>query len=234
MEDAFIGTIMAVGYDYAPLGWLPCNGQLLPVQPYQALYALLGNNYGGVAGQTFALPDLRGYTVIGAGPSASPHPGTMPPVPLATSLGASTLNLATSAAAGLAIGAANLPAVPIGGPLDTAGLSAISTLSATTSGPGAPAPAAGAMLSASGSGAGGAAIYYVNPTPSTPLPVVALGDASVRTTIDGTATFTAAALGSGTPLPTVSVATTAAVPTMQPSLGLTYIICWQGLYPAPP
>lgn len=233
MEDAFIGTIMAVAYDYAPSGWLPCNGQLVQVQQYQALYALLGNTYGGVSMQTFGLPDLRGYAVIGAGVSATPG-RTMPPVALATSVGTNSLNLATNGATSLTIGAANLPNVPIGGTLSTGGLTATSTLSATTSGPGAMAPASGAMLSASGSGGGSAAIYYANPTPSTPLPTVALSSASVQTTIDSTATFTTGALGSGTPLPTVGVASAAAVPTMQPSLGLTYIICWQGAYPVRP
>lgn len=233
MEDAFIGTIMAVAYDYAPYGWLPCNGQLVQVQQYQALYALLGNTYGGVSMQTFALPDLRGYAVIGSGVSATPG-RTMPPVALTTSVGANSLELATDGAATLTIGSANLPQVAIGGALDTTGLHATSILSATTSGPGATAPTAGARLSASGTGAGAAAIYYANPTPSTPLPLVALNSASVQSSVDGAATFTSGAIGSGTPLSNVHVASTVPVPTMQPSLGMTYIICWQGAFPVPP
>lgn len=233
MENAFIGTIMAVAYNYAPTGWLPCNGQLVSVQQYQALYALLGNTYGGVSMQTFGLPDLRGYAVIGAGVSLTPG-RTMQPVALAASVGTNSLDLTTNGATSLTIGAANLPNVPIGGALNTTGLSATSTLSATTSGPGALAPASGAMLSASGGGPGAAAIYYANPTPSTPLPAVALGSASVQTKVDGTATFTSGALGSGTPLPPVGVASTAKVALMQPSLGMTYIICWQGAYPVRP
>jgi microcystin-dependent protein len=233
MEDAFIGTIMAVAYDYAPYGWLPCNGQLLAVQQYQALYALLGNTYGGVANQTFALPDLRGYAVIGAGGSVTPG-RTMPPVNLATSVGANSLDLASNGAATLTIGSANLPQVAIGGALDTTKLNTTSVLSATTSGPGATAPAAGASLSASGTGVGAAAIYYVNPTPSTPVPLVALNSDSVQSSVDGAATFTTAPLGSGTPLSNLPVAATAQVPTMQPSLGMTYIICWMGDFPVRP
>lgn len=233
MENAFIGTIMAVAYNYVPSGWLPCNGQLVPVQQYQALYALLGNTYGGVSMQTFGLPDLRGYAVIGAGASVTPG-RTMPAIALATSVGANSINVTSQGATSLTLGAANLPNVAIGGALNTTGLNATSTLSATTSGPGATAPASGAMLSGSGGGAGTAAIYYVNPTPPTPLPTVALSSASVQTKVNGTATFTTAALGSATPLPPVGVASTAAVTTMQPSLGMTYIICWEGAYPVRP
>ena len=239
MENAFIGTIMAVGYNYAPYGWLLCNGQLLPVMQYQALYAVVGNTYGGVPNQTFGLPDLRGYAIIGSGQSVAPARASAPAVALGAQLGASTANVLTSGKSGLTINSANLPNVPLNGPLDITGLTALSVLQATQSGPGpttpapgATAPTAGATLSSTGSGTSATTgnIYYVNPTPSTPVPTVAMNSASVQTEVSNTTTFTSAPIGSGTPLDITSASTTT-VPLMQPSLGLTYIICASGVFP---
>jgi microcystin-dependent protein len=56
----FLGQILAVAFNYAPKGWQPCAGQLLPIQQNAALFSLLGTSYGGNGIQTFALPDLRG------------------------------------------------------------------------------------------------------------------------------------------------------------------------------
>lgn len=60
MADPYIGQIMMVGFNYAPQGWALCNGQLIPISNNQALYSLLGTNYGGDGRTTFALPDLQG------------------------------------------------------------------------------------------------------------------------------------------------------------------------------
>jgi len=65
--DAFIGEIRAFPYTYVPYGWLQCSGGTVQVLQYQALYALIGNTFGGTQGQTFGLPDLRGLMIIGAG-----------------------------------------------------------------------------------------------------------------------------------------------------------------------
>lgn len=74
--DPFIGEIRMVGFDYAPNnGWLLCNGQLLNISNYNALFALLGTTFGGNGQTNFALPDLRGRVPIhwGAGPGLSSH-----------------------------------------------------------------------------------------------------------------------------------------------------------------
>ena len=63
-QDPYLGEIRMVGFNYAPQGWVQCNGQLLPVSQNQALYALLGNTYGGDGMSTFAVPDLRGRLAI--------------------------------------------------------------------------------------------------------------------------------------------------------------------------
>jgi microcystin-dependent protein len=54
----FLGQIDAFAFDFAPRGWAPCNGQLLPIQQNTALYSLLGTKYGGDGVNTFALPKL--------------------------------------------------------------------------------------------------------------------------------------------------------------------------------
>jgi microcystin-dependent protein len=69
--DPFIGEIRLVPFNFAPRGWAICEGQLLPINQNQALFALLGTTYGGDGRTTFALPDLRGRIPIGAGEPAS-------------------------------------------------------------------------------------------------------------------------------------------------------------------
>jgi microcystin-dependent protein len=69
LADPFIGEIRWVAFNFAPTGWLQCNGQILQINQYAALYALLGNTYGGNGTTTFALPDLRGRALIHVSPS---------------------------------------------------------------------------------------------------------------------------------------------------------------------
>lgn len=68
--EAFIGEIRMFAGNYAPEGWLPCDGRQLQVSQYQALYALLGNAYGGNGSTTFNLPNLVGRVPTGAGASS--------------------------------------------------------------------------------------------------------------------------------------------------------------------
>jgi microcystin-dependent protein len=60
MSEAYIGEIRMTGFNFAPVNWMLCQGQILPIQSYQALYSILGTTYGGDGVSTFALPDLRG------------------------------------------------------------------------------------------------------------------------------------------------------------------------------
>lgn len=68
--ESFLGTIMPIGFNFAPRGWALCDGQILPINQYQSLYSLLGTTYGGDGRTSFALPDLRGRSIIGFGQSA--------------------------------------------------------------------------------------------------------------------------------------------------------------------
>ena len=65
--DPALGEISIFAGNFAPRGWALCEGQLLPIGQNQALFSLLGTIYGGDGRTTFALPDLRGRTAIGAG-----------------------------------------------------------------------------------------------------------------------------------------------------------------------
>lgn len=60
MSECFIGEIRMFSGNYAPPGWLMCDGQLLTISDNEVLYALLGTTYGGNGSSTFGLPDLRG------------------------------------------------------------------------------------------------------------------------------------------------------------------------------
>lgn len=66
-SDPFLGQIAFVPYNFAPQGWAACNGQLLPISQNQALFALLGTQYGGNGTTTFALPDMRGRMLVHEG-----------------------------------------------------------------------------------------------------------------------------------------------------------------------
>ena len=65
--DPFLGEIRIFAGGFAPFGWMFCNGQILPIVQYSALFSLLGAMYGGDGKTTFALPDLRGRAPMHAG-----------------------------------------------------------------------------------------------------------------------------------------------------------------------
>ncbi|MBS1512094.1 MAG: phage tail protein [Bacteroidetes bacterium] len=73
MQTPFIGTIIMFGGNFAPVDWAFCNGALLPISQYDALYSLIGTTYGGDGVNTFALPDLRSRIPVsqGQGPGLS-------------------------------------------------------------------------------------------------------------------------------------------------------------------
>jgi microcystin-dependent protein len=70
MSEPFISEIRVAGFNFAPPGWLPCDGRLLRIPEYDALFTLLGTTYGGDGVDTFALPDLRGRFPVHQGQGA--------------------------------------------------------------------------------------------------------------------------------------------------------------------
>ncbi|KGR83743.1 phage tail protein [Lysinibacillus odysseyi] len=67
MAEPYVGEIRCFAFNYAPKGWMKCEGQLLQIQQNVALYSIIGTTYGGDGKTTFALPDLRGRAPVHIG-----------------------------------------------------------------------------------------------------------------------------------------------------------------------
>ncbi len=75
MSDQFLGEIRCVGFNFAPIGWAQCDGQILSISQNTALFSLLGTNYGGNGINNFGLPNLQGCVPmsVGSGPGLTPR-----------------------------------------------------------------------------------------------------------------------------------------------------------------
>lgn len=89
--EPFIGEISCGGWNFCPMGWADCRGQLLPIAENEALFSLIGTTYGGDGQFTFALPNIQGRTVVhqGQGPGLSSRV-------IGESAGAETASVSTS------------------------------------------------------------------------------------------------------------------------------------------
>jgi microcystin-dependent protein len=147
MSEPYVTQIEVFAFGYAPRGWLPCNGQFLPLNQYQALFALLGTTYGGNGISNFQLPDLRSRVAVSSGQGA----------------GLSNYNLGeTTGQESVTITMANMPG---------AHTHALNATSATTGGSAAP---ASNVLLGSGSLVAGQSATDV-PIYSSAAPTVAMG-----------------------------------------------------------
>jgi len=72
-----MGTILAFGFNFPPMECATCDGSIINITQNSALYSLLGTTFGGNGSQNFALPDLRGRTIIGQGNGANLTPRTI-------------------------------------------------------------------------------------------------------------------------------------------------------------
>jgi microcystin-dependent protein len=220
--EAFMGTIMPVAFTFAPRGWMLCQGQLISIQQNSALFALLGVQYGGDGVSTFALPDLRARTLVGMG--ASPIGMT---VLQAQQFGTPNVTANSAGTASTMLTAANLP--PHNHTVTIAGdqFGATSTLHACSTGPGSPAPVLNSALGGSGGGSGAGNIYVTGKTLD-----VEMDPTSVTTKVTGSVTATT---NNSTVAPTalqIPFVTQATFSVLQPSLGMNFIICVSGIYPA--
>ena len=66
-ESDFIGAVCFTAANYCPAVYLKTNGQNVPINQYPALYSLVGDSYGGTPGQSFALPNMQGFSPVGQG-----------------------------------------------------------------------------------------------------------------------------------------------------------------------
>jgi microcystin-dependent protein len=67
MSQPYVGEIRMFAGNFAPAGWMFCEGQLIPISEFETLFNLIGTTYGGDGQSTFALPDLRGRLPIHQG-----------------------------------------------------------------------------------------------------------------------------------------------------------------------
>jgi microcystin-dependent protein len=67
MGQPFVGEIRMFGGNFAPAGWMTCDGQLLPISEYEILFNVIGTTYGGDGESTFALPNLSGRAALHMG-----------------------------------------------------------------------------------------------------------------------------------------------------------------------
>ena len=159
--DAYIGTILAWAPTFAPQGWMFCSGQTLPINQYQAVFALIGTTYGGDGRTNFCLPNLCGRHPIGSStmgqvPGLTPHPlgavggqeSITPVLPSHTHTADTSVNVST-----------------------------LTTGSVT--------PAAGSMLAATAAGTPPAAAVYL-PAATNPGATVKLGGVATTVTPAGT------------------------------------------------
>ncbi|MDO9105957.1 MAG: tail fiber protein [Methylovulum sp.] len=226
--DAFMGTILAVGFNYPPRGWLFCNGQTVPIQQNSAMFALLGTMYGGDGQTTFGIPDLRGRVVVG---SQAQGPG-LANVVQGEKGGSNNATVISNGTATISLNTSNLPSHTHTATMSLSGLSATTNISIDTTAhavpPATTAFAAGSTLTSSpASGSTSAAIYLPSGTAQT----TPANLAGVTTTVTGSGTVTNSNTGGGTPL-TVPVVSSATISNMQPYLGLNYIIAMEGIFPA--
>ncbi len=64
----YLGEIRVFAFNYAPSGWAPCNGQIMPIGEFTALFQLLGTSYGGDGVTTFALPNYQNRAPVHVSP----------------------------------------------------------------------------------------------------------------------------------------------------------------------
>ncbi len=67
MAQPYVGEIRMFAGNFAPAGWMFCEGQQMPISEYETLFNLIGTTYGGDGQSTFALPDMRGRIPLHAG-----------------------------------------------------------------------------------------------------------------------------------------------------------------------
>lgn len=77
MADQFVGEIRVFGFNFPPVGWAQCDGQLLPISQNTALFSLVGTYYGGDGKSTFGLPNLQGAMAVNQGQGAGLSPRTI-------------------------------------------------------------------------------------------------------------------------------------------------------------
>jgi len=245
--DAFIGTIFPWAVTWAPYGYHLCDGTMLTITQYQAVYSLIGTLYGQTNSQVFGLPDLRGRNMLGAG------------IPVNRQI--NYVNGQVDGALTSAITAANLPnhihaatfapttgaqAVTIPGSavqnpsLPVSGSVAIAASTATPAAPsGVPTVAGPNYLAGATAGAAFHGLYATSlSSPSASISGASLSGATADGSkfspaiADRTVNLNVVNGGAVAVQPGGGSATPAGVSTLSPCLVLSFIFTLQGVYPS--
>lgn len=220
MDSPFIGVIVIWPGMYAPAQWHYCNGALMTINGNQALYSLLGTQYGGDGRVNFGLPDLRGRTVVGATNTMGPGPGLVfaynQGQPSGTEV--TTLTLAQ-------MPVHNHTATTSSGPgkISITGITAAGQLQASAQ-PGStntPGNGVGPALIEPLAGSGDTVNAYAAPDNTTTMPVAVKVDSSAAQVSGLNVAVTVGNNGASQPFSN-----------LQPYNPLSYIIALQGLYPS--
>ncbi|MDY0961651.1 phage tail protein [Massilia sp. CFBP9026] len=215
---------MPSAFDYAPSGWMPCDGRLLQVSQYTALFSLIGSKYGGNGSTTFGLPDLRGRALVGS--SLTPPPPAQQALKNGQVVGSNSTVARITGGASFMLTADNLPGHTHAVNIASEQLVATSTFQVTKDS-GVADPTAGAALGTGTTGAAQAFIYAAGATPD-----VALNAASIQTTVaDVSVTSTSSGGASQTAVTASIAASSITLSSVQPSCATNFIICVEGLYP---
>jgi len=217
--DPILGQIILWPVPWVPRGWALCDGSLLSINQYQALYSLIGTYYGGDGQQTFALPDLRSKFPMGAAAATG----------IAQRGGSDKASMTGASGVGsITIGVNNLPAHSHEATF-TGGASATVSVAVPVDGVG-PAtdtiPGVGKVLGSVTGGLTPPKLYTTDAATSTLKPFdVTLPAASGAVAVGNT--------GAGQPLP-VQVSLSGAIGTVPPFMTLNFIIALDGIYPSRP
>ncbi len=233
MAEAYVGEIRLIAFNYAPEGWLLCQGQEVSISQYQALYALIGTTYGGNGTNTFKLPDLRGRVPVqcGQGPLGSTSWGQVggtgaTSIPVVSALTITSIN--------------QLPAhthtatfTPTGGgaPVQPTISVKVSNDTATSAAP----IADGYVAGLKGAGLAAPPLAYV--ATATNGTTTLNQNAAVATGGSGGitgGTVGVAPAGSTTPQPIPFNVNVSVPPTLPPFIAMNYAICINGYFPPRP
>lgn len=251
MAEPYIGQVLLWAGARIPTGWHVCDGTLLPVQNFAALFSVIGTRYGGNGSSNFALPDLRSCLPFGADSRGAPVDGansipwpvaTVPYLQMEFQLTPNEIPQHAHGATFTGTGGGG------GGPLQASGTVSLPFSASTTVNSTGTAKIAASTLSAGSSGATANAVLATTAGPSakiyaTGTPDTVLGNAT-SVSVTGSATVTGNAVGPVTLPVTGATGITGGLVTVQPfgpgypvtltvpSRPMNYIIAVQGIYPS--
>lgn len=216
MDESYLSAIFLWPLNWAPLGFMACQGQSLQVSQNQALYSLLGLTYGGSGTTSFNLPDFRGRVPVGYSPGPV---GTFGTITSVRQLGPSVTSPSLAGVETITLSAAQVPLVSH---THTANVTTGATASVTATlygidnvggeaNPGGNFP---------GTDTGAGATSYALPGSGTP---VAMAPNSVKVTNINL---------SGVTINPTGQSASQGVSIMQPFVVVNYIMATQGLYPS--